>query len=44
MHTHDEVLAVHFVVAEVKDAELLEVVVVPLHNDRTAICTRASQG
>jgi hypothetical protein len=37
------VLAVHLVVAEVKDAELLEVVVVALHNDRAAICTRASQ-
>ncbi len=35
---HDQVLAGHLVVAEVEDAELLEVVVVPLLQHRAAVC------
>jgi hypothetical protein len=32
------VLVVHLVVAKIKDAKLLEVVIVPLHNHSAAIC------
>lgn len=40
---HNQVLAVHLVVRQVEDAELLEVVVVLLLDDRAAVWIRGAQ-